>query len=437
MMSATVVVSALFIGAQVQAGWDADRTKALQLRLDGKTSEAVTILEAAVVRYPTDAGPHYELADALQEQMRVAEGSTTQPAARTARWNRIATLLRRAMTLDPQYRQIAAAKLVSVYEEDDFKQPQEVERLSRDLIRMDPASGVWNIKLAQSVAAQQRCGEAARILVAARKTVDADSRLLLGMSMTELFLECQDMPLADARPLLESADAIAAEALLAAPDDRDVLMMQAAALTALASKLPEGPEKKAVAERGAQVSSRFFDLNPSRQAALRGEVPERVSDGFSYISELTAAGKTQEAEQLFANMKVKHDGSAEFWSSAAYRHQQRGERDQAIAAMQRYLELAPRGPRPQMMLGNMYVVWGLDESATPQQRATDLTTADAAFDAALQAGPDDIGALTGKAEVRRARAALEQDPARKEALMAEFRTWMTRVGAAYKAQQKP
>lgn len=437
MTDAILLTGFLVIAAQAQAGWDAERTKALQLRLDNRPAEAVAVLEAAVKRYPREAGVHYELADALLEQVR-AEALGGSPAAnRGSRLERAATLFQHAMTLDPQYRQMAAAKLVSVYEEDGFERPAEVERISRDLMAMDAASGIWAVKLAHSLAAQQRCGEAGRVLVEARATVDADLRVLLGMSMTDLFTKCADMPLADARPLLESAEAIAAEALKTSPDDRDVVLLQAAALTALASRLPDGAEKTAIEARGAQVTSRFMALNPGRQAALRGEAPERVYDGFSYLNEFLADGKIQEADLLFASMKTRHAASAEFWSSAAFHHHQRGERDEAIAAAKRHVALAASDPMPHLLLGGMYAGWAMDEAAPRTQRTADLQAAQAAYDAALQVGPNDPGALMGKAEVLKAQAALEADPARKKALLAESRTWAARGAEAYKAQRTP
>lgn len=427
----------LVIAVQAPAGWDAERTKALQLRLDNRTAEAIAVLEAAVTTYPREAGIHYELADVLLEQVRTEALSGSPAANRGSRLERAATLFRHAMTLGPQYRQLAAAKLVSVYEEDGFERPAEVERLSRDLMAMDAASGIWAIKLSHSLAAQQRCGDAGRVLVKAQATVDADRRLLLGMSMTDLFTKCTDMPLADARPLLESAEAIAAEALKTTPDDRDVVLLQGAALTALASRLPDGPEKTAIEARGAEVFSRFMALNPGRQAALRGEAPERVYDGFSYLNEFLADGKIQEADRLLASMKSRHAESAEFWSSAAFHHQQRGERDEAIAAAKRHLALAPPGPLAHVLLGGMYAGWAMDEAAPRTQRMADLQAAQAAYDAAVQAGPNDPGALIGKAEVLKAQAALEQDPARKQALLAESRMWAERSAAAYKAQRTP
>ncbi len=439
MVRASVLAGVLLAGIQAQAGWEAERTKALQLRLDDRMAEAVKVLEAAVARYPKEAGAHYELADVLLAQTYADSIVAAAPAdgSRVPRLERIVAHFRRAMALDAQYRQIASAKLVSVYEEDDFRRPEEVERLSRDLIAMDPASPVWAIKLSHGLAAQQRCSEAARVLVAARSTVDRDRLLVLGMAMPDLFLKCDSMSLDDARPLLGSADAIATEILKTTPDDRDVLMMQAAALTALASKLPEGPEKAAVEARGTQVFGRFMEANPTRQAALRGEAPERVYDGFAYMNEFLSAGKTQEAHRLLESMKTKHAASAEFWSSAAWHHQQRGERDAAIAAAKRHVELAPRGPERYLLLGSLYAAWALDETRPPADRAADLEAAQSSIDAALAAGPDHTGALLHKADLLKTQAGLEQDATRKQALLAESGKLMAKAAKSYKSQPRP
>jgi tetratricopeptide (TPR) repeat protein len=433
-MIGKTILFAVLAAAQTESGWDAERVKALRLRVDGKTAEAVTVLEAAMKQYPREAGAPYELADALLDQVRADAIAGASSATRVPRLERVVTLLRRAMSLDTQYLQIGAAKLLTVYEEDGFERPAEVERLSRDLMTRDPASGIWAIKLAQSLAAQQRCGEAARAMVTAQKNVEPDRRLLFGMSMTDLFVKCPTMPLADARPLLEAAGAIATEALKSTPDDRDVLMFQGATLTALASALPDGPEKKALEERGAQVASRFMDLNPRRQAAMRGEAPDVIYDGFSYVNEFLDDGKTAEAEKLLASMAVKHAKSAEFWSTATFVQQRRGKRDEALAAAKRHVELSPPGPEPHLLLGNLYAMWALDEAAPPKQRLTDLASAQAAYEAALKIDPNDIGGLIGKADALKTRAALEQDPARKQALLAEARTWSARAGEAIKAK---
>lgn len=436
MIGALWLAGVLVVSAQAPSGWEAERTKALQLRLDGRTDAAVASLEAAVTRYPREAGAHYELADALLEQLRAETAGGTPASSRIPRFERVATSFRRAMTLDAQYRQIASAKLVSLYEEDGFERPAEVERLSRELMAMDAASGVWAIKLAHSLAAQQRCGDASRVLVAARRVVSPDRRLLLGMSMTELVLTCPDLPLAEARPLLESADAIATEALKASPDDRDVLMMQGAALTALAARMPDGPDKQAADARGRAIFERFMEANPTRQAALRGEAPERVFDGFAYVDEFIAAGKTAEADRLLANMRVRHAQSAEFWSTVAFRHQMRGERDEAIAAMRRHVELSPPGAAPQVQFGNMYAAWAADDTAPRPQRLADLKQAQTILDAALKSWPTDGDLLISKADLFKGQAMLEQDPARKEALMVEYRAAMARAVEAYKAQKK-
>ena len=436
-MRALMLAATLVLAAQAQSGWDAERTRALQLLVNGKSADAINVLEGAVKRYPREAGAHYELGDALLDQVRADAIAGASSATRVPRLERVVALLRRAMSLDTQYLQIGAAKLLTVYEEDGFERPAEVERLSRDLMTRDPASGIWAIKLAQSLAAQQRCSEAGRVMVAAQKLVEAERQLLFGMSMTNLFLQCPTMPLADARPLLEAAGAIATEALKATPDDRDVLMFHGATLTALASALPDGPEKKALEERGAQVASRFMDLNPRRQAALRGEAPDVIYDGFAYVNEFLDAGKTAEAEKLLASMAIKHAKSAEFWSTATFVQQRRGKRDEALAAAKRHVELSPPGPEPHLLMGNLYAMWALDETAPPKQRLADLAAAQAAYEAALKIDPNDIGGLIGKSDALKTRAALEQDPTRKQALLAESREWSARAGEAIKAKQKP
>lgn len=436
-MRSLLLAGVMLVGAQGQAGWEAERAKALQLGLDNKTADAVKVLEAAVTRYPAQADAHYELADALLEQVYADSVAATPPANRAPRLERVATHFRRAMALDAQYRQVASVKLVKLYEEEDFQRPREVERLARDLMTMDPASGVWAIKLAHSLAAQARCGEGARVLVAARARIERDRRLLLGMAMPDLLLKCDGLPLADARPLPEAAESIAADVLKTTPDDRDAVMLQGAALTALASRLPEGPDRKAAEARSSALMDRFMDMNPARQRALQGEAPERVYDGFSYLNELLEAGKTQEAQRLYVSMKQRHAGSVEFWQSAATHHRMLGEHDEALAAARRHAELASGSPNAHLLMASLYMDRAAKDGAAAPQQAADLREAERAVDAALKAGPDDAGAMTIKASLLQAQADRESDPARKQALLAEWKTWATRASAAYRAGRQP
>lgn len=429
---------ALLTGAlQAPVDWEAERTRGLELRLADRHAEAVTVFEAAVARMPTQADAHYELADALLEQIYADSITASPPGSRAPRFERVATHFRRAMALDKQYRQIASAKLVNVYEEEDFQRPQEVERLSRDLMTMDPASGVWAIKLAHSLAVQSRCSEGARVLVSARESVARDRLLLLGMAMPDLLLKCDGLPLADARLLLESAESIAADVLKTTPDDRDAVMLQGAAVTALASRLPEGADKKAAEVRSSALMDRFMEMNPDRQRALKGEAPERVYDGFSYLNEFLSAGKTQEAQRLYASMKQRHAGSAEFWQSAASHHRLLGERDEALAAARRHAELAAPGPDPHVLIASLYLEGATREGAPAAQQAADLEAAQVAVAAAMKAGPNDTGAMMAKANLLKVQADLEKDPARKQALLAESEAWTTKAVAAYKAGRKP
>lgn len=424
----------MMAGAQAPPDWEAERTKAFELRLAGKTAEAVIVLEAAVERWPARADAHYELADALLELISLDDATPATPTMpvqrpRTQQLERAASHLRRAMALAPQYRQIAAVKLVMVHEQGDMDRSDEVEPLLRDLLAMDPGSAVWSIKLAKRLAALSRCSEGAAVLVAARTTVDAN-RLLLGMAMPDLLLGCDAMPLSSARPLLEAAEAIASEILTSTPDDRDAVMLHGAALTALASRLPDGPEKTAIEARSVASFERFMSLNPDRQRALRGEPPERVYDGFAYVNEFLSSGKTVEAQRLYENMRSLHVDLPEFWEAAAIHHWLRGDRDDAISAARRLMSLRPRDPEPHVQLASMYLQWATAAEATAAARDADILAGQAELDAALSLTPTHQGAMIHRSMLLRAQADIETNAVRKQTLLAEADAWRTKAEAA-------
>lgn len=424
-----VLAGALLVAGGQADGWQAERTRALELRLAGKTAEAVAVLERAVKRWPAEADAHYELGDALLQATWEAEANEAAAPARAERLKRAATHLRRAMTLNQQYRQLALAKLVTVYDEDALNAPAQVETLARELQAMDPASGVWAMRLAHSLAAQGKCSEGARTLLAARTKVAPDRRFLLAMQAPGYLLKCDGLALADARPLLEAAEAVAAEELKRLPENRDAVQLQAAALTALGGLLPSGPEKTAIERRATAAFERFMELNPTRRRALAGEPPESIDEGFAYIIEFETAGKVAEARRLLTNMEKQHSGSADFWRRAIGHYQLSDAPAAQLAAAERYVALAPRDPQAHVLLAGVHMDRAQRDGAKPGERAASFKAADAALTVALKLAPDDIGAMLGRSDLLAAQAAHESDPARKEALLRDAKAWRQKAAA--------
>lgn len=426
----TLMLAGALLAASLQAaaGWDAERTRALQLRLDSKGAEAIAVLEAAVKRWPKQADAHYELAEALQEAAMLSPVS--DPARRVALYERAATHYRQAIALNPEYRKLALAKMARLYEEDALNRPKEAEPLLREVLALDAASGLWAIKLAQNLAAQGRCREGSKVLVDARATVAPERAMLLGMSMTDFLLKCEALPLADARALLRAAERIGDEAVKRSPEDRDAVMLQGAALTALASRLPDGPEKDAVKKRGDAVFDRFMEMNPDRQRALQGEPPERVYDGFAYVNEFRDKGLTKEADRLLANMKRVHATSAEFWASAAVHHEMRNEPAEALAAARQGVAVAPRDPNAHLTLARQYQAAASREGAPAAERVAACKAGLAAVDASLALDPGNPGALMWRADLLDLQAQAEPDAARRRTLEKDAASWRAKAKAA-------
>lgn len=101
-------------------------------------------------------------------------------------------------------------------------------------------------------------------------------------SVLDYLMQCESLGPADLRPLLTLAESTADAEIKRSPDDRDAVMRQGAVYTALASKLPEGPEKKAAEARSNARFDRFMEMDPDRKRALQGEPPEDLYSAFSY-----------------------------------------------------------------------------------------------------------------------------------------------------------
>ena len=283
-----------------------------------------------------------------------------------------------------------------------LEKPAETEAFARKMQAADPSSATWVILLAKSQAAQGRCSEAARGLVAARQRVEASGQLLLGMSMTQLVLQCEGLPLADARPLLEAAEAIATTELKSDPENRDVVMLQGAALTALAQRLPPGPERSALEARGSASFDRFLDLHPDRKRALAGEPPADLARAFDFVREFLDQGRNVEAARLYANTQKVHGGSPTFRAQAATHH--------ARLAGSHLDRASTEPPLP------------------TAQRLAALQAGQAEIDRAFAFDPASKDAMMYGALILRAQADLEPDPSRKAVLLKDAAAWLDKAG---------
>lgn len=342
-----IVLSLLGVAAQDASEWSAIRQQALTHRLEGRAPEAVALLEAAAKRWPADGDVQYELGDTLFDAARnIGEPGSPE---RTAALERAARHLRQAMTLAGSAQPLAAVKFVMINDEDGLARPADVEVAARLLTEWDPSSSTWAIKLAHSQATQGRCAEAARTLVAHRPTVAHDTRLLLGMSMTELAVRCDALPPADARPLFQAALDLAHEVLAETPDERDATMLQTGAAMMLAPLVDDAAERARLEALSSSAFDRFMEQNPERQRALAGEPPENLYNLFAWLGEFEREGRRDEARRLLERAEVVHAASAEFWRQAAFHHYMNEHVDEGLTAIDRALALSP-GDAPNLML---------------------------------------------------------------------------------------
>jgi hypothetical protein len=285
--------------------------------------------------------------------------------------------------------------------EQALKNPAQTEATARKMTAADPASATWVILLAKSQAAQGRCGEAARELVAARPRVDTSQQLLLGMSMTELSLQCEAIPIAEARPLLETASAIAEAILAVTPDNRDAVMLQTAALMGLAQRLAQGPERAELEARSSTAFDRFRALNPDRRRALAGEPLADLARSFEFVREFLEEGRTAEATRLQTNIEKVHGGSPEFRIESAKHHAR-------LAAT--YLDRASA------------------ETTARADRPGLLRAGQTEVDRAFALDPRSTDAMMSRSMLLRAQADLEPDARRKAALLEEADAWLDKAG---------
>lgn len=420
---------ALGVAAALQGNpaWDAQRTTALQLMLDERHAEAVGVFEKAVSRWPTLADAHYELGGAIEHMVLAAQIKGTPLGDRTTQLERAVKAYRRAAALKAEYRPLVLMKLMSVYDSDGLNQPREIEAAARALVKHDPSSAIYPLKLAQALAAQQRCSEGARVLLDADKTVSPDARDLLGASVLDYLMQCESLGPADLRPLLALAETTADAQIKRSPDDRDAVMRQGAVYTALASKLPEGPEKKAAEARSNALFDRFMEMDPDRKRALQGEPPEDLYSAFSYLGEFESKGLHAEAQRLLANMEKAHASSPEFWEKAASHHRFNGKPATAITATQRWAALVPKSPAPRVFLASLHLEAAEQPGATAAQRAAAFKAAHAEIDKGLAIDASSHVATETKAHIFKTQAASESDAARKRALEQQAAEWQRKA----------
>lgn len=417
----------LAMAMQSDPAWETQRTDALKLLLDERHSEAVGVLEEAVSRWPMLADAHHELGGAIEQMVLGAQIKGTPLADRTTQLERAVKAYRRAAALNAEYRPLVLMKLMSVYDADGLNQPREVEAAARALVKLDPSSAIYPVKLARALAAQERCGEGARVLVEADRTVTPDARDLLGASVLDYVMNCDGLTPADLRPLLALAESTAEAEVKRAPDDRDAVMRQAAVYTALASKLPDGPEKKAAEARSNALFDRFMEMNPDRKRAMQGEPPDDLYAAFSYLGEFESKGLHAEAQRLLANLEKANASSPEFWEKAASHHRFSGKLAAAISATERWAALVPKNPDPRVFLGSLHLEAAEKEDATAAQRSTAFTAAHAEIDRALAMDASSRFATEAKAHIFTTQAASERDASRKRALEQQAAEWQRKA----------
>lgn len=174
--------------------------------------------------------------------------------------------------------------------------------------------------------------------------------------------------------------------------------------SALAQRLPPGPERTALEVRASASFDRFRALQPDRLRAMAGDPPADLARAFEFVRAFQQEGRTAEATRLYANIRKFHGGAPTFGSEAADHHAR-------LAAG--HLERLPQGPSRRCR----------EPSVSPRSRL-----GRGGVDLALTFDPRSVIAMSERASQWRAQADLKSDRTLKVALLKEAAAWLAKAG---------
>lgn len=445
-MPAASALLFLMMVQQAPAEWDDTSRRAAQLLLDGKTTQAVPMLERAVAQAPGFDGAEYELAKAHHDlaTQRALEGPSAD-AARKRHLAQAVTYFQRAAGRNGQYRQPALGMLMLVYGEDQLDDPKALADAARQYIGVDPGSAVGHATL---VSALQKSGQDAAVwsaldaACAAVRAEDASAltRAIL-LQLTEAFPYVAPQsnpspPPAGLTPkllarLLEYAGTALDRELAKDPSDRQAISAKAAALLIRAQRLERDPARRKALEAEADGL-----LARNRKPSAAGAAPkEGASASAAPARPVEPAGYREASQQAAALVERKQFAQAaaiyeKFIASeprfepphylrvgALIRAGRSAEVEPALLAARKTIPATPESRH--VAAAHLEEFARKNASIPPADAKRILAEALTLLDEALAMRPAYLEATVFKSLVLRGQARVESDPGRAKQLVAE------------------
>jgi hypothetical protein len=260
----------LMLAVQAPPQWEQTYRKSAELVSDEKYSEAIALLESAVKAAPAFDAAHYELGHAHEmAAARLQVEKTPRTDAIRQHLEAAAAEYRQVVALNGQYRTLAVALLMRVYDDTGLNDPRALAGFAREYIKASPESAMGHAKLAEAqLAVGDEAGSIATLL-AARTAVQNDGQQPLAVFVVEHLTKTSGASRGDTKQLLDFADTVLDRSLAREPDDRMLLMAKAASLTLRADRVEQNPERqRAVRAEGGRVfdKARGTDSTASVQA---------------------------------------------------------------------------------------------------------------------------------------------------------------------------
>ena len=456
MLSTIVAVSLLAAGQQAPADWDQTTLRASRLMLDGKTAQAIALLERVVAAAPGFEAAQYELARA--HDFRASELAVAGPAqdqARRRHLEQAARLYRQVADRHGQYRQPALGWLLAVYDVEQLDEPVERAAAARQYVAMAPRSWIGHVALAGALLKSGQDAASWAALDAARAAVSPDDASALTRAilkqLTEVFpfvtpgsAAAGPAPPQELGRLLDYADAALARELAKDPADRDAAMARAAALSLRAQRLERDPARRKALEAEAErliFRGAARREPPATAAAAPAEVPG-TPPGFTEASTRAASliEKQQHAEAaaVYETFIASHPSFVPphyLRVDALIRGGRSAAVEPALRAARKAIPATPEARHTGAVYLEELVRKNPSISAADGTRA--LTEAIALLDEALASRPDHFETLVYKSLAVRGQARFAADPAAARALTAEADRLRAAAKAAMEARQPP
>jgi tetratricopeptide (TPR) repeat protein len=459
MMLSILALSLLALDPQAPAGWDDTSLRASQLMTDGKSVQAIALLERTVAQAPGFEAAEYELARA--HQFRAGELSVERPAQDAMRRRHLEQAARSYKQIADrkgQYRQPALGWLLMVYDEDELDMPVERAAAAREYIAIDPRSVMGHAALAAALGRTGADAAAWSALDAACAAVSPDEASSLArailMQLTDAlpFATAQSQgggvtsPVApkELARLLDYVDRAVDRELAGNASDRGAILAKGAALTLRAQRLERDPTRRKALEAEADaLLARIRAPNagaptPKTTATESAEStapPTGFNEASTKADALVGRKQYKEAAAIYETFIASHPTFAPPHYLRVGALIRAGESASVEPALRASRQAIP-ATYESRYVGATYLEELVRKNTTIGAADATLALAEAItlLDEALTLRPNDVNALVYKALALRGQARFASDPAVATTLTAEADRLLA---AAQAARQKP